>query len=204
MEPLKRSLMAPSGNDYRPLGHMPGYTAGTPIKKNYDEYTFPLENGSVPVRGAVYGVAWSEPAKAPEREIRAHEIPENDRQALDDLHAQILLDVRSNINQITARLEDQGKTIWLYVNRAMHMTQVEAGVAALSHLPGWPPRPLHIGMLANATGRSKLRLVSMTWVVMGASPASVVCREASLVGLLQIGRLDDHNSRDSGSLLCGL
>ena len=127
VEPLKRSLMAPSGNDYRPLGHMPGYTAGTPIKKNYDEYTFPLENGSVPVRGAVYGVAWSEPAKAPEREIRAHEIPENDRQALDDLHAQILLDVRSNINQITARLEDQGKTIWLYVNRAMHMTQVEAG-----------------------------------------------------------------------------
>jgi outer membrane protein OmpA-like peptidoglycan-associated protein len=116
VEPFKYTLLPPSGNDYRLLGHMPGFTAETPTKKNYDEYSFPTEDGSVAVRGALYIVGYQEPAKKPEREITAHEILENYRQALNALHAETLRDLGSNMNNITARFDDQGKIVWIFVD----------------------------------------------------------------------------------------
>jgi outer membrane protein OmpA-like peptidoglycan-associated protein len=115
VEPLKRSLAAPSGNDYRLLGHMPGFVAQTPTKKNFDEHSFPTEDGSVAIRGALYSVEYEPPAKAPEHVVTDREIIANYRAALNDLHAQILRD-SPDTNNITARLDDQGKTIWIFVD----------------------------------------------------------------------------------------
>ena len=117
VEPFRRTLLPPSGNDYRLLGHMPGFVADTPTKKNFDEYSFPTEGGAVAVRGALYGVGYNGPAKAPEREVTPMEIMANYRAALTDLYAEFLRDLGSNMNNITARLDDQGKIVWLFVDQ---------------------------------------------------------------------------------------
>jgi outer membrane protein OmpA-like peptidoglycan-associated protein len=116
VEPFKRTVLPPGGNDYRLLGHMPGFVAQPPSKKNYDEHSFPTEDGSVTDRGALYSVSYEPPAKAPEREITQHEIMANYHAALTDLHAQFLSNLVANTDIITARLDDNGKTIWVFVN----------------------------------------------------------------------------------------
>jgi outer membrane protein OmpA-like peptidoglycan-associated protein len=112
VEPLKRTLTAPSGNDYRLLGHMPGFEAGTPSKKNFAEYNFPIEGGEVVIRGALYDVEYQEPSAPPERRVVMQEILENYRAALRDLHAEFL---RENPENITARLDDHGNTVYVFV-----------------------------------------------------------------------------------------
>jgi outer membrane protein OmpA-like peptidoglycan-associated protein len=109
--PLQRTLTAPSGNDYRLLGHMPGFVADAPTKKNFDEFTIATDKDPITVRGAFYRVNYQPPAKPPERPVTPHEIMANYRAALTDLHAQFL----RNDTVITARLEDQGKVIWISV-----------------------------------------------------------------------------------------
>lgn len=112
VQPFKRSLTAPGGNDYRLLGHMPGFTANPPDKKNYAEYSFPTDSDPVVVRGALFVVDYNPPTPAPAREITTREIIENYREALADLHAQILRDGDENIS---ARIDDQGKSIYFFV-----------------------------------------------------------------------------------------
>jgi outer membrane protein OmpA-like peptidoglycan-associated protein len=113
VEPFKRSLLPPSGNDYRLLGHIPGFTAAMPTKKNFAEYSFPLAKGPpVSVRGALYIVNYSRPSKPPERVITPMEIIENYRAALHDLNAEFL---RDNPDSISARLDDHGQIVWLLV-----------------------------------------------------------------------------------------
>jgi outer membrane protein OmpA-like peptidoglycan-associated protein len=114
VEPFKRSLLPPSGNDYRLIGHMPGFIAGTPTKKHFDEVEFGLPAAqSVRIRGAVYGVEYRGPAKDPEQVITTEEIVENYRQALKDLNAEFLYDAPGGI---TARVDDHGQTVWLKIN----------------------------------------------------------------------------------------
>jgi len=114
VEPFKRSLLPPGGNDYRLIGHMPGFIAGTPIKKHFDEVEFGLPAAQyVRIRGAVYGVDYKGPAKDPEQEITTVEIVENYRQALKDLNAEFLYDTPGGI---TARVDDHGQTVWLKIN----------------------------------------------------------------------------------------
>jgi outer membrane protein OmpA-like peptidoglycan-associated protein len=124
VQPFKRSLTAPGGNDYRLLGHMPGFVASAPTKKNYDEHSFPTVDGSVAIRGALYSVDYQPPAKTPEREITMHEILANYRAALNDLHAQILRGDDADAENITARFDDQGKVTWIFVS-ASNVTAVE-------------------------------------------------------------------------------
>jgi outer membrane protein OmpA-like peptidoglycan-associated protein len=118
VEPFKRTLLPPGGNDYRLLGHMPGFTADTPTKKNYDEYSFPIEGGSVAIRGTFYRVGYQPPAKAPAKAITSLEIVTNYQAALGDLHAEFLREYpdHETPENITARLEDQGKTIYVFVD----------------------------------------------------------------------------------------
>ncbi len=111
--PLKRSLTAPTGNDYRLLGHMPGFTSQTPEKKNFDEYNFPVEGGEVAIHGAYFAVDYQEPSSQPERPVVMHEIIANYRAALNDLHAEIL---RDNPENLTARFDESGKLIYVFVN----------------------------------------------------------------------------------------
>lgn len=119
VEPFKRTLLAPSAADYRLLGHMPGFVAGTLTKKNYDQHDFPTEDGTVAVRGTLYSVDYQPPAEAPanapKREITPHEIMANYRAALHDLHAQFVRDI-PDMDNITARFDDQGKITWVFVD----------------------------------------------------------------------------------------
>jgi len=115
VEPFKRSLLAPSGKDYRLLGHMPGYTAQPPTAKNFDEYSFPTADGEVKIRGKLYSVDYAEPDKKPERQVTTQEIIENYREALKDLGAEFLRDEGLGAENITARLDDHGQTVYVFV-----------------------------------------------------------------------------------------
>jgi hypothetical protein len=115
VEPFKRTLLPPSGKDYRLLGHMPGYIAQTPTAKNFDEYSFPAPGGDVRIRGKFYDVVYAEPEKKPERQVTTQEIIQNYREVLKDLGAESLRDDGLDAENITARLDDHGQTVYLLV-----------------------------------------------------------------------------------------
>ncbi len=116
--PFKRSLLAPSGNDYRLIGHMPGYTAGVPDRKNFAEFGFPGADGDINIRGRQYIVEYQEPEKQPERKITKMEIIENYRQALHDIGAEMLRDDGPDAESLSARLDDHGQMVYLFINTA--------------------------------------------------------------------------------------
>ncbi|MFL5314780.1 MAG: OmpA family protein [Microvirga sp.] len=111
---LKLTLTPPSGPDYRLLGHMPNYAAGTPEKKAFDELGFAVrgeeEVTEIPAQGAKYVVAYS--LKPGAEAASDAEIQENYRAALGLLAAALLYtDPRTTV----ARLEQNGQTIWVRV-----------------------------------------------------------------------------------------
>jgi outer membrane protein OmpA-like peptidoglycan-associated protein len=124
VEPFRRTLLPPSGKDYRLLGHMPGYTVAGVTAKNFDEHSFPTANGDVAIRGKFYEVDYSEPAKAPARKITTQEIIENYRQALKDLGVEFLRDEGLHAENIAARLDDHGQLVYLLVSDG-HIIAVE-------------------------------------------------------------------------------
>jgi outer membrane protein OmpA-like peptidoglycan-associated protein len=111
---LKLTLTPPAGPDYRLLGHMPNYAAGTPEKKAFDELGFAVrgeeEVTEIPAQGAKYVVAYS--LKPGAEAASDAEIQENYRAALGLLGAGLLYtDPRTTV----ARLEQNGQTIWVRV-----------------------------------------------------------------------------------------
>lgn len=112
VEPFKRTLLPPSGNDYRLLGHMPGFVPLPPTKKHFDQFAFPTEGGDVAIRGALYIVQYEPPAKPPEREVTTLEVVENYRAALRDLNAEFL---RDDPDSITARVDDHGQIVYFRI-----------------------------------------------------------------------------------------
>jgi outer membrane protein OmpA-like peptidoglycan-associated protein len=111
---LKLTLTPPSGPDYRLLGHMPNYAAGTPEKKAFDELGFAVrgeeEVTEIPAQGAKYVVAYR--LKPGAEAASDAEIQENYRAALGLLGAGLLYtDPRTTV----ARLEQNGQTIWVRV-----------------------------------------------------------------------------------------
>ena len=111
---LKLTLTPPSGPDYRLLGHMPNYAAGTPEKKAFDELGFAVrgeeEVTEIPAQGVKYVVAYS--LKPGAEAASDAEIQENYRAALGLLGAGMLYtDPRTTV----ARLEQNGQTIWVRV-----------------------------------------------------------------------------------------
>ena len=111
---LKLTLTPPSGPDYRLLGHMPNYAAGTPEKKAFDELGFAVrgeeEVTEIPAQGAKYVVAYR--LKPGAEAASDAEIQENYRAALGLLGAGMLYtDPRTTV----ARLEQNGQTIWVRV-----------------------------------------------------------------------------------------
>lgn len=115
VEPFKRTLLPPNGKDYRLLGHMPGYTVADVTAKNFDQHSFPTADGDVAIRGKSYDINYAEPAKAPERKITTQEVIENYRQALKDLDAEFLRDEGLHAENITARLDDHGQIVYVFV-----------------------------------------------------------------------------------------
>lgn len=123
--PFKRTLLAPSGDDYHLLGHLPRTTASKPVKVNFDQFAFTVQNGtqkqSVNVRGFRFHIFYQYQNGSPE--ISGLESQENYRAALRDLGADILYaDPSSDPGEVDARLDDSGKTVWVRV------TSVGSGV----------------------------------------------------------------------------
>ena len=114
--PFKRTLLPPSGKDYRLLGHMPGYTVSGVSNKNFDQHSFPTADGDLAIRGKLYDVDYAEPQKKPERQVTTQEIIENYREALKELGAEFLRDDGLHAETITARLDDRGQLVYLYVS----------------------------------------------------------------------------------------
>ncbi len=128
--PFKASLLPPSGNDYRLLGHLPNYVADKPEKRNFDKSGFTVKDGDdsreIEIRGARYTVAYTpKQGAAPLSDL---DIQENYRVALAALGAQILFtDGRDTV----ARLDDKGRSVWIKV----YSQETEIDVTAIEEKP---------------------------------------------------------------------
>ncbi len=110
----QQTLTAPSGADYRLIGHMPNYVAANPEKKANDQFVYRTDVGKDPknvtVQGTSYKVVYTTRPGANDESSVA--IQSNYRAALKALNAQILF---TDDNTTTARLENNGQTIWIGV-----------------------------------------------------------------------------------------
>lgn len=121
----KPSLLPPSGNDHRLLGHMPGFVAGKPEVRNFDKMTFTImaEDGEreVGVQGRTFVLSYQHDDKAlPPSDA---ETIWNYTQALRALGAELL---NQYPRGVTARLLRDGQVIWIGV--ASSETSVEVRV----------------------------------------------------------------------------
>ena len=107
--PLKLTLTAPAADDYRLLGHMPGYTVTTSDKKSFDEFEFPVGGEATSkVQGKLFQFALAptgrkEPPGDPE-------VIENYAAAIKAKGGELL--VQSNTD-LTGRMEDNGQQVWV-------------------------------------------------------------------------------------------
>ena len=122
--PFQRTILPPGASDYPLIGHLPHTTPRTPIKTNFDEFAFTVQNGTQKQQVMLKGFRWHnfyEYDRGPQ--ITALESQDNYRAVLKDLGAQILYeDTSSDPGEVDARLDDHGKTVWIQV------TSVGAGV----------------------------------------------------------------------------
>ncbi len=112
-QPFKPTLLPPSGPDHRLFGHMPNYS-GEAQKRNFDKFAFTVRDGEdtreIEVRGARHSVAYAvKPGATPASIFDAHE---NYRHAVEALGGQVL---HRDDRSMNARLENNGRTIWLNV-----------------------------------------------------------------------------------------
>lgn len=112
---LVPTLLPPSGNDYRLLGHMPNYVAGTPDKAHFDQHAFRVHSddgdNDVNVQGARFDLEYDLKKGAPE--VSAIEVQQNYRSALEKLGA-IILSISDN--STVARYDDHGQAIWMQID----------------------------------------------------------------------------------------
>jgi len=116
VEPFKPSLLPPSSSDYRLLGHMPGFVAQPPDKKNFAEHVFPTSDGALKIRGRLYWGSYGLPnAKPQTRVVTREEVIENYRLALHNLGAEMLRDDGFGSENLTARFDDHGQLVYIFV-----------------------------------------------------------------------------------------
>lgn len=121
--PFQPTLMPPSGDDYHLLGHLPRTTVGKPVKTNFDEFSFTMQDGTqkqqVKVRGFRFHIFYEYTRPL----MSGLESQQNYRAALGNLGAEILYaDPLPDPGEVDARLDDHGKMVWIKV------TSVYAGV----------------------------------------------------------------------------
>ena len=113
-EPHRQTLTAPSGKDWKRLGHMPDYVAGDLERRNYDKLEFTVQDGDDSKTVVVMGEKYVLPYTERDGTVRASnlDIQENYRTALKALGAEILFTDASNT---TARMMEAGRVAWLRV-----------------------------------------------------------------------------------------
>lgn len=126
-QPLKQTLVAPSGDDYKLLGHMPNFIAGKPEKKRFDQHEFLVHsddgNNRTNVQGAYYAIEYDLKDGAPGP--TALESQMNYRNALHDLGAQIMY---TDDTSTVARYDDNGQAIWMEVDSDENNGEIEVTV----------------------------------------------------------------------------
>jgi len=122
--PFQRTILPPDASDYPLLGHLPRTSPHTPVKVNFDEFAFNVQNGTQKQQVKVRGFRWHNFYEYPRSPlISGLESQDNYRAVLKDLGAQILYeDTSSDPGEVDARLDNNGKTVWIQV------TSVYAGV----------------------------------------------------------------------------
>ena len=114
-EPMKQTLLPPSGKDYRLLGHMPGFIAGTPDKKHFDQREFRVHSAdgdnSVNVQGRSFDLVYTRKEGVPAPSDL--EILGNYRNALNKLGATITYADETNI---VAHYDDKDQPIWMEID----------------------------------------------------------------------------------------
>ena len=112
---LVPTLLPPSGNDYRLLGHMPNYVAGTPNKVHFDQHAFRVHSADgdkdVNVQGVRFDLEYDLKKGAPE--ASNVDILGNYRSALKKLGATILY---TGPSSMVARYDDHGQAIWMQID----------------------------------------------------------------------------------------
>lgn len=111
--PPRPTLLPPSGNDYRLLGHMPDFAAGKPVTRNYDTMRFTVvendEEKEVAAQGRTFAVSYEFKGAQPPADA---EIQWNYREALKALGAETLY---FQPRDTTARLLRDGQVVWIRV-----------------------------------------------------------------------------------------
>ena len=107
--PIKLTLTAPAADDYRLLGHMPGYTVASSNKKSFDEFEFPVgAEATSKVQGKLFQFALAPSGlKEPPGDV---EVIENYAAAIKARGGELL--VQSNTD-LTGRMEDNGQQVWV-------------------------------------------------------------------------------------------
>jgi outer membrane protein OmpA-like peptidoglycan-associated protein len=124
---LKQTLVAPSGSDYKLLGHMPNFIAGKPEKKRFDQHEFLVhsDDGNNPtnVQGTYYAIEYDlqKGALGP-TELESQM---NYRNALKTLGAQILY---TDDTSTVARYDDNGQEIWMQVDSDENNGEIQVTV----------------------------------------------------------------------------
>ncbi|MEO8804049.1 MAG: OmpA family protein [Rudaea sp.] len=112
---LVPTLLPPSGKDYRLLGHMPDYAAGTPDKSHFDQHAFRVHSddgdNDVNVQGVRFDLTYALKDGAPE--ASDVDILGNYRSALEKLGATILY---TDPSSMVARYDDHGQAIWMQID----------------------------------------------------------------------------------------
>jgi len=145
-QPFKSTLTAPAGGDYRLLGHMPNYVAGTPDRKSAAQLGFMVQDGDdtygVMVEGAKYAVSYT--LKVGSEANSDVEIQENYRQALQALDASV---VYTEPRTLVAVLEKDGQMTWVSVHS--QESQIDLDVIEEKTFQ-FAPRPLGEDALRSA------------------------------------------------------
>lgn len=105
-------LTAPGASDHRLFGHMPGFVADKPERRNFDQATLRVRDGDdereVSVQGARFSVAYRADEQTPP--TADADIHANYRAAVQKLGGEVLY---ADPNWTSARLIDQGQVVWL-------------------------------------------------------------------------------------------
>lgn len=126
--PFQRTILPPGPSDYPLLGHLPRQAPRTPNKVNFDEFAFNVQNGTQKQQVMVKGFRWHNFYENMDRnpQISGLEGQSNYRAVLKDLGAQILYqDNSSDPGEVDARLDSNGKTVWIQVTSVGAGTNVD-------------------------------------------------------------------------------
>jgi outer membrane protein OmpA-like peptidoglycan-associated protein len=154
-QPHKQTLLAPSGADYRLLGHMPNYIAGKPEKRNFDTYDFVVRDGdeerTVSIEGAKYVVSYQlKDGVVPNSDL---EIQTNYRNAIKAAGGVVLYE---SGRDTYARLDSNGQAVWLRVYSSETSIEVYAIEEKLLQLSIEPPEASALKAALDKDGRIAL------------------------------------------------